>query len=51
MAAAVYFEKLTEDEHLVTYGYGSGSSARTSPTSSSSTRARSDRWALQRGRR
>ena len=24
MAAAVYFEKLTEDEHLVTYGYGFG---------------------------
>jgi hypothetical protein len=24
MAAAVYFEKLAEDEHLVTYGYGYG---------------------------
>jgi hypothetical protein len=24
MAAAVYFEKLAEDEHLVTYGYGFG---------------------------
>ena len=24
MAAAVYFEKLAEDEHWVTYGYGFG---------------------------